>query len=147
MKKYLFVPFICLIVLATTNAYAAGKWSSREAYASKNPTQEAAISIDKVIGRLTIYLSLTDTQAKQIKPVIQDYIDQKREITAANKSDNEALLNALDTLRSQTDRKLAQYITDKQIQKFDELQKELPAETSGKKTGRGHKGMGRGMSF
>ena len=145
-KKILCVPVLAFGIMLVLCACAFA--ASNEAVPVKQYQQGKPLSVDKLIGKLTIYLSLTDEQARQIKPVIEDDASQRSEIIKNSKGDQAALKTAFDGLKLRTNKKLSQYLTEEQMKKLEEMQKAQPDQTGSKKGGRGGKGgMGGGKPF
>jgi hypothetical protein len=127
MNKW--VVLFCFIIILTTNSFAASKESFvakksiKKIVISKKTTQEA-VSIDKLVGKLTIYLSLTDKQAKQIKPIIKEDTEKRKVIFERYKKDNDAFMNAMDNLKMRTNYKLSKYLYERQMNKLDQMQRD-----------------------
>jgi hypothetical protein len=128
MNKW--VVLFCFIIILTTNSFAASKESFvakksiKKIVISKKTTQEAVVNIDKLVGKLTIYLSLTDKQAKQIKPIIKEDTEKRKVIFERYKKDNDAFMNAMDNLKMRTNYKLSKYLYERQMNKLDQMQRD-----------------------
>jgi hypothetical protein len=102
--------------------------------------QDATGSIDNIIFKLKIYLALTDKQGEQIKPIIQEDLENRDEIMNVNKGDQAAAKSALDELRSQTSHKLSDYLTEKQLIDYEKMRDSRQDQMGTKKGGKGGRG-------
>ena len=129
---------ICVLCAA---AYAMGGTAP-----SADKPKQAPLTADQIVSNLTIYLSLTDEQAQQIKPIIEEDMAKRSEIRKADKGNRDAMMSALDDLRLQTNNKLAKYLNDDQIKKLMDMQKaQQENNMGGRKSGMGGRGGTGGM--
>ena len=142
------IVIICILILCTVLISSATYAVSEGTTPAKQHGQEPSVSIDKIIGKMTIYLSMTDEQARQIKPVLEKDMEKRSEIIKNGKGDKNSAKSALDALRQQTNNNLSQYLTEEQMKKLEEMQKAQQDQTDNKKGGTGGKrGMGGGKMF
>ncbi len=116
--------------------------------ASYAASEEAHVSLDKIVGKMSIYLLLTDEQTRQIKPIMAEDMAKRSGIIKNDKNDRETLKKALDDLRLSTNKKLSQYLTEEQMKKLEEMQKAQQEQKTERKGGMGGRGgMGGGKMF
>jgi Spy/CpxP family protein refolding chaperone len=117
---------LSIICLLCSAAYAMGGTAP-----SANKTPQTA---DQIVSNLTIYLSLTDIQAQQIKPIIEEDMAKRSAIRKADKGNRDAMMSALGDLRLQTNKKLAKFLNDDQIKKLIDMQKDQQENNMGGRT-------------
>ena len=137
-KKY--TSYVLIVTLGIVSLFSAATYAiSGEAPSADMQKQEKPVSAEYIVNKMTIYLSLTDKQAQQIKPVIEEDMSKRSEILKNNNGDRDAVKSQLDALRLQTNNKLAQFLTDDQMKKMEEMQKTQQNKSGGRKGGTGRK--------
>jgi hypothetical protein len=71
-----------------------------------------------VINKMKTDLLLTDKQAEQIKPAIDEDIRQISELMGNNQNTPEAARSAMECLHKETKLKLTQFLTEQQMEKL-----------------------------
>lgn len=83
-------------------------------------------SADDIITKMKGELNLTDEQVSQIKPIIENEIQQQQAIKEQAKSqgtDRETVKSQLQTLRNDTESKLSQYLSQDKMTQWRDDQK------------------------
>ena len=99
--------FICLIMIIplfiVTNSLFA---------------QSQGLSADDIVAKMKQELKLSDDQINQIKPIIENEIQQRQQIREQAKVqgiDRQAIKEQMQALRQDTESKLSQYLSQDQI--------------------------------
>ena len=93
-------------------------------------------------------LHLTEEQTTKIRPIIEESFNQRRQILNDTGQDKKVNRSALQEVRWKTDMKLAQILTEEQMQDYQNLyerQSGKPQHDDNMHRGKGGRGGGEGM--
>ena len=89
---------------------------------------DSAKNLENRIAVLSEKLQLTDDQIEQIRPVLEDQAQKRKEIfeaySAQGNGDRRALRNQMRTLREETRSQVMDYLNEEQIAKYEAWQQE-----------------------
>lgn len=138
-RKYsVFAPMILAAIFALCSASYS---MTGEAASAKYPQRKTA-SVDEVIFQMKIRLALTDKQGEQIRPAIEQDAEESAKIIKDNRGSMEAMKSAMEDLRARINRKLEQYLTQRQMKELEAMEKAQEDQVSRNASteGRGHGG-------
>ncbi len=145
---FVFILMFSIISMLSAAAYAMGGAApSADQQKQGEQKRQAPLTADQVVSKMAIYLSLTDKQAQQIKPVVEEDMAKRSEIIKNDQGNRDAIKSAMNDLQIQTNNKLAQYLTDDQMKKLEDMQKAQQSQAGGRKGGGKRGGMGGGRGF
>ena len=106
-------------------------------------------SADDIIKKMKEQIDLTDQEASQVKPIIESDIQQKQAIKDQAESqgtDRETVKTQLKQLRKDTESQLSRYLSQEQIEQWENYQRRLERLNGGQDSGNGsgRKGHGSG---
>ncbi len=91
--------------------------------------------------KLGSYLALSPSQAKKVRPIIQDQINKKRDLLEKKgKGDREGLRTELQMIQQNTERLLANILTPEQLKRYRKFQEEQQEEIKSQRNKGGGKG-------
>lgn len=128
--------YFCLFFMLATFAF------SYDALAFRG---DSARNLDNRIAVLSEKLQLTDTQINQIRPILENQIQKRKEIfevySLQGNGDRRALRNQMRALREQTRLQVKDLLTEEQIAKYEAWQQERFQKMQNRR-GRSHKKAG-----
>lgn len=83
------------------------------------------LSADDVVAMMKNELNLSNTQVRQITPVIEDEISQIKAFISQG-IDRDQVKSKLDALREETESKLSKYLTSDQISQWNDRMRQPP---------------------
>ncbi|MDM8550622.1 hypothetical protein QUF72_11110 [Desulfobacterales bacterium HSG2] len=95
---------------------------------------------ERIIANLTRELGLSETQADQVRPIIENQVEQRKSIfekySSQGRDGRQAMRGEMETLRSETKTQMASVLTDEQMAKYEAFQEQRRQ----KKGSRGQRG-------
>ena len=91
-----------------------------QAYDSSNVNR----SPEQIVEQMKERLHLTEEQAAKIRPIIEESVNDRRQILNDNGQDRKANRSALQEIRWKTDMKLSQILTEEQMRDYQNLLEE-----------------------
>lgn len=124
MKR--FSPEVCGIVrsrgaLTTLVALIALGLSAAPAVAQQGQGGRRMMNADERLAQLTEQLDLTDDQAKQMKPIIDEQTKKQQEIFDNSGGDRETMRAEMTKLWEETQASYAEVLTEEQMKQYQEM--------------------------
>ena len=82
------------------------------------------LSSDERLAQLTEQLDLTDEQAKQMKPIIEEQSKKQQEIFDSASGDRETMRAEMMNLMEETDEQYAEVLTEEQMNTYREMRQQ-----------------------
>ena len=95
------------------------------------------LDVDSLVADLTVQLELTDEQAAQLKPVLEEQYTAMRELmmAARQSGDMDSARPKMEELRKQHHEKVAKILTEEQLKKYQEIQESARRRGMGRRPG------------
>ena len=94
------------------------------ALAQQGPGGRRMLSPDERLARLTEQLDLTDEQAAQMKPIIDEQSKKQQELFENAGGDRATMRAEMTKLMEETDKQYAEVLTEEQMSKYREMRQE-----------------------
>ena len=111
-------------VLPALVALVALGLAATPALAQQGPGGRRMLSPDERLARLTEQLDLTDEQAAQMKPIIDEQSKKQQELFENAGGDRETMRAEMTKLMEETDKQYAEVLTEEQMSKYREIRQE-----------------------
>jgi Spy/CpxP family protein refolding chaperone len=90
-------------------------------------------SPDRAVARLTERLDLTEEQQVQVRQILEESFDQRREIWDEGRASRDAVREQMETLKQETDDRLAEVLNEQQIEESQKLDQERVERREGRR--------------
>jgi len=97
---------------------------STPALAQQGPGGRRMLSSDERLAQLTEQLDLTDEQAKQMKPIIEEQSKKQQEIFDSASGDRETMRAEMMNLMEETDEQYAEVLTEEQMNTYRKMRQQ-----------------------
>lgn len=117
-------PARCLSIALVTLALVLSSSASLLAQGQGQGRRMGQVDIDSLVTDLTEQLNLTEEQATQLKPVLEEQYSSMRELmmAARQSGDMASARPKMEELRKQHHEKVSKILTEEQLKKYQEIQ-------------------------
>ncbi len=98
--------------------------ASTPALAQQGPGGRRMLSPDERLAQFIEQLDLTDEQATQMKPIIDEQSKKQQELFANSSGDRETMRAEMMKLMEETDEQYAEVLTEEQMNKYREMRQQ-----------------------